>query len=169
MLRLHWCEGKIHHLAGGGGNGGPRARSGASRGARGASRAAVSCDLPGAGALCGASVGVGAAHLQLPAGAQRERPGGSPAARGRALAPRPALHSFGLTSPGVLHPRNLNPAAPGSDPQDPTETPGGKVGLSAVVVHEDRAVAPVTEERTAQTPDRGWCPDPTGRFGVEFT
>ena len=47
-----------------------------------------------------------------------------------------------------------------SDLQRATESPGGIVGLYAVVIGEDGVVAPVTEEGTAELSDAGRRPHP---------
>src|SRR5215204_869369 len=55
------------------------------------------------------------------------------------------------------------------DSERAPKSPGGVVRLGPVVVHEDRVVATVAEQRTAELPDLDRCLHPAGRGGIELT
>ena len=54
------------------------------------------------------------------------------------------------------------------DPAHAPEASGGVVRLHAIVINEDLAIAPVTEQGAAEGPDLGWRVDPAGGLQVEL-
>src|SRR5262245_13540242 len=58
--------------------------------------------------------------------------------------------------------------APRSDSKQAAEASGGVIGLRAVVIREDRAVASVAEERATQLADVGGRLNPARCLQVEF-
>lgn len=54
-----------------------------------------------------------------------------------------------------------------SNPEQAPEASGGVVRLHAIVINEDLAIAPVTEQGAAEGPHLGWRVDPAGGLQVE--
>ena len=71
--------------------------------------------------------------------------------------------------PSFRRPEEASPGTVKLDSERAPESPSGVVRLGTVVVHEDRVVAAIAEQRAAELPDLGRCLHPAGRCRIELT